>query len=265
MAAKAFRIALVWFLLAACLNLPGNAEHAQAQTQRADLKVAAAADLSSALKEIGEHCERKTGVRLRLSLGSSGMLTQEIQNGAPFDIFLSADMDYPHQLIAAGAADAGSLSQYAVGKLVLWVPPDSRLNLEHQGMNALLDLSVKKIAIADPQHAPYGRAAVAALKHAGLYDRVKDRLVTGENVAQAAQFVESGNAQAGFVALAHAVAPGMQGKGRYWEVPSVDYPPLAQGAVILTRSEHKQEAAEFLDCLKSKEVSEILRRYGFTK
>jgi molybdate transport system substrate-binding protein len=230
-----------------------------------DLSVAAAADLSSALKQLAANYEQKTGVRLKLSFGSSGMLTQELQNGAPFDVFLSADMDYPRQLVAAGLAQGDSLTQYARGKLVLWTPSDSQLDLQHQGMNVLLDSSVKKIAMANPQHAPYGRAAMAALKHSGLYDRVKDRLVMGENVAQAAQFVESGNAQVGFVALAHARALGMSGNGKYWEVPAAEYPPLEQGAVILTRSQHKREAADFLRYLGSTEASELLRKYGFTK
>jgi molybdate transport system substrate-binding protein len=132
-------------------------------------------------------------------------------------------------------------------------------------MNVLLDPSVKKIAIANPQHAPYGRAAMAALKHSGLYDRIKDRLVMGENVAQAAQFVESGNAQAGFVALAHARALEMSGKGKYWQIPADDYPPLDQGAIILNHSQHKQQAAEFLKYLGSAEASELLQKYGFTK
>ena len=159
----------------------------------------------------------------------------------------------------------GSTFTYGVGRLALWVPNRSSLDLDKIGMNALLDDSIRKIAIANPQHAPYGRAAVAALKHAGLYDRVRDRLVTGENVAQAAQFVESGNAQAGFVALAHAVAPGMQGKGKYWEIPAQDYPPLAQGAVVLTRSPHRKEAAAFLEYLLSKEASGVLQKYGFAR
>ena len=166
--------------------------------------------------------------------------------------------------VAAGDADGASLYQYAVGKLVLWVPADSSLDVEHQGMNILLDPSVKKIAIANPQHAPYGRAALAAVKHAGLYDRIADRLVLGENVSQAAQFVESGNAQAGFVALAHAVAPAMRGKGKYWQVPEEFYPPLAQGAVVLLHSQHKKEAADFLEYIKTKESADLLRKYGFT-
>lgn len=255
-------------LLVACTLLgicaSANVAHAQEQMKTASLAVAAAADLSSALKEIAEDYERKTKVGLKLSFGASGMLTQEIQNGAPFDLFLSADMDYPRQLIAAGAAEPESLRQYAQGKLVLWVPADSQLDL-HQGVKVLLDASVKKVAIANPQHAPYGRAALAVLKRANLYDQIKDRLVTAENVAQAAQFVESGNAQAGFVALAHAVAPGMQAKGKYWEIPDDDYPPLLQGAIIVAHSRQKKEARSFLEYLTSDEGSAVLRKYGFEK
>src|SRR3954452_10338379 len=240
-------------MFAAILILGSPLPSSRAQT--AELTVAAAADLSSALPEIGQAYEKKTGIKLKFSFGASGAIAQQIHNGAPFDIFFSADTDYPKQLIAGGEADAASLHEYAIGNLVLWVPAESPLDVGQKGMDILLDASVKKIAIANPQHAPYGRAAVAALKHAGLYDRVRDRLVTGENVAQAAQFVESGNAQAGFVALAHAVAPGMQGKGKYWEIPAQDYPPLAQGAVVLIRSPHRKEAAAFLEYLLSKEAS----------
>jgi molybdate transport system substrate-binding protein len=237
---------------------------AQETKNAPELVVAAAADLSTVLKEISDGYERKTGMRVKLSFGASGALTQQIQNGAPFDLFFSADMDYPRQLISAGEADKDSLYQYAVGKLVLWVPADSPLDVEQKGINVLLDPFVKKIAIANPQHAPYGRAAVAALKHAGLYDQVADKLVLGENVAQAAQFIESGNAQAGFVALAHTIAPAIQGKGKYWEVPLDAYPPLAQGVVVISRSRHKKEAAEFIDYIKTKEAGDLLKRYGFT-
>jgi molybdate transport system substrate-binding protein len=229
-----------------------------------ELAVAAAADLSSALKDVADTFEKKTGVNVKLSFGASGALTQQIQNGAPFDVFFSADMDYPRQLIAGGQADGASLYQYAVGKLVLWVPADSPLDVEHKGMSVLLDPTVKKIAIANPEHAPYGRAAVAALKHAGLYDQVVDRLVEGENISQAAQFAESGNAQVGFVALAHAAAPTMRGKGKFWEVPAEYYPALAQGVVVISRSSHKKEAAEFVEYVKTKEAAETLRKYGFT-
>jgi molybdate transport system substrate-binding protein len=251
-------------LVAACISCSTPRLLAQETKKAGELVVAAAADLSAALKEIGDIYETKTGVTMKLSFGASGALTQQIQNGAPFDIFFSADMEYPRQLIASGDADGASLYQYAVGKLVLWVPEDSPLDVEHKGMEVLLDPSVIKIAIANPQHAPYGRSAVAALKHAGVYDRVANRLVQGENVSQAAQFVESGNAQAGFVALAHAVAPAMSGKGKYWEVPADAYAPMAQGVVVLSRSQHKKEAASFVEYMKTKEASELLQKYGFT-
>lgn len=250
--------------LALFLSLTSLHSWPQEAKASAELVVAAAADLSSALKEVADLYQKKTGARVRLSFGASGALTQQIQNGAPFDIFFSADMDYPRQLIAGNQADANSLYQYATGKLVLWVPADSPLDPDHAGIRTLLDPSVKKIAIANPQHAPYGRAAVAALQHAGIYDQVSGRLVMGESVAQAAQFAESGNAQVGFVALAHAVAPGMKGKGRYWEVPADYYPALAQGVVIVSHAQHKQEAADFLDFIKSREIEQIFQRYGFT-
>jgi len=230
----------------------------------AELLVAAAADLNPALNEIAQQFEKKTGVHVKLSFGASGALTQQIQNGAPFDLFFSADTDYPKQLIRSGQADAASLYEYSLGKLVLWVPASSPLDIEHKGMEALLDPSVKKIAIANPQHAPYGRAAVAALKHAGLYDRLSDRFVVGENVSQAAQFAESGNAQAGFVALAHALSPAIKNTGRFWIVPADYYPPLQQAVVIVTRSRHKKEAGDFLEYLKTKDAADLLRKYGFT-
>jgi molybdate transport system substrate-binding protein len=236
----------------------------RAQAVGREINVAAAADLSSALQEVANNYEKRTGVTVNLSFGASGALTQQIQNGAPFDIFFSADMDYPRQLIAAGQADAATLYRYAVGRLVLWVPKDSPLDVEHKGIDVLLDPSVKKIAIGNPQHAPYGRAAAATLKHYGLYEKVSDRLVLGENIAQAAQFVESGNAQVGFVALAHVAAPAMQGKGKYWIVPSDAYPPLDQGVVLISHSAHQQDAAAFLEYVKSPEAAAVLKRYGFS-
>ena len=235
-------------------------------TESADreINVAAAADLSSALQEVATNYENRTGVKVKLSFGASGALTQQIQNGAPYDLFFSADMDYPRLLIAGGQAESATLYRYAVGRLVLWVPVDSPLDVEHKGIDVLLDPSVKKIAIANPQHAPYGRAAAATLKHYDLSEKVSDRLVLGENISQAAQFVESGNAQVGFVALAHAVAPAMQGKGRYWMVPADAYPPLDQGVVVVSHSPHAQDAAAFLEYVKTAEVAAVLRRYGFS-
>jgi len=247
-----------------CLALISTRSWTQENKAVPELLIAAAADLNPALHDIAQQYEKKSGIRIKLSFGASGGLTQQIENGAPFDLFFSADMDYPKHLIADGQADAASLHQYSLGRLVLWVPANSPLDLERQGMAVLVDGSVKKIAIANPEHAPYGRAAVAALKHAGLYDRLSDRFVMGENVSQAAQFAESGNAQAGFVALAHALSPAVKSLGKFWVVPADYYPPLEQGVVILSRSQHKKEAADFLRYLKTKDASDVLRKYGFT-
>ena len=254
----------ILFSLIAFLTLVFGSMLPQVQAAEREINVAAAADLSAALQEIAANYQKRTGVVVKLSFGASGALTQQIQNGAPFDVFFSADMDYPRQLIAGGQAESATLYRYAVGQLVLWVPKDSPLDVEHKGMDVLLDPSVKKISMANPQHAPYGRAAAAALKHYGLYEKVSDRLVLGENVSQAAQFVESGNAQAGFVALAHVTAPAMQSKGKYWLVPSEAHPPLDQGVILLSHSPHAEDAAAFLGFVKTEEAAGILRRYGFS-
>jgi molybdate transport system substrate-binding protein len=230
----------------------------------AEISIAAAADLSSVLPELAANYQKQTGTMVRLSFGSSGNLTQQIKNGAPFDLFFSADEDYPKQLVQAGLAESSSLQRYARGQLVLWVPAESPLDTQHRGLEALLDPSVQKVAIANPQHAPYGRAAEAALKRAQLYEKIASKLVLGENVSQAAQFVESGNAQAGLIALSHALAPGIKDKGRYWVIPADSYPELNQAAVVLTRSQHKKEAAGFLDYLKSSEPRAVLQRFGFS-
>lgn len=229
-----------------------------------EITAAAAADLSAALPEIAAKYKAETGRDVKLSFGASGNLTTQIRNGAPFDVFFSADEDYPKQLIDAGLADKATLYRYAVGRLVLWVPNDSPLDLQKLGMQALLDPSVKKISIANPQHAPYGRAAEAALRHFGIYDQVSSRLVLGENISQAAEFVESGNAQAGLVALSHALAPAMKSNGRYWSVPLDAYPTLNQAVVVLTSSKQQGAAQKFLEFLRSAEATALLKSYGFS-
>jgi molybdate transport system substrate-binding protein len=228
------------------------------------ITVAAAADMNAVLPELAARYTKQTGRVVKLSFGSSGNLTNQIRNGAPFDVFFSADEEYPKQLVADGLAVGDSLYRYAVGRLVLWVPKESALDLQKLGMMALLDASVKKIAIANPQHAPYGRAAEAALKDSGIYDQVAARLVLGENVAQAAQFVESGNVQAGLIALSHALAPSMKKKGRYWTVPLDSYPTLNQAAVVLSRSKHQAAARKFLEFVRAPEPTSLLEEYGFS-
>lgn len=228
-----------------------------------EVVIAAASDLNFAFKELVQAFEQKTGHRVKLSLGSSGNFFSQIQNGAPYDLYFSADIRYPQKLIESGQAAAGSLYTYAVGRIVLWVPAGSPVAVEHKGLEALLDSSIKKIAIANPKHAPYGRAAVAALDKTGLYERVKERLVFGENISQAAQFVESGAADAGIIALSLALAPSMKAAGRYGEIPADLHPPLEQGAVQLTGARHAPVAAAFLDFLRGAEGQGIMRRYGF--
>ncbi|MGA7687176.1 MAG: molybdate ABC transporter substrate-binding protein [Terriglobales bacterium] len=229
-----------------------------------EITVAAASDMSAALPEIVAAFTKKTGQTVKLSFGASGTLTNQIRNGAPFDIFFSADESYPQQLIDEGLASGSTLYRYAVGRLVLWVPKDSPLDLAKLGMKALLEPSVKKISIANPTTAPYGRAAAGALRHFGIYDQVSDKLVIGENISQAAQFVESGNAQAGLVALSHALAPAMKNKGRYWLVPLDAYPTLNQAAVVLSKSKQQGAARAFLEFLRSPEATSLLASHGFT-
>ena len=245
-------------LLALLLLLTGSFASAQ------EITVAAAADMSAALPQLVEAYTKKTGRTVKLSFGASGNLTNQIRNGTPFDVFFSADEEYPQQLISEGLASKDTLYRYAIGRLVLWVPNDSPLDLSKIGIQALLDPSVKKISIANPATAPYGRAAAAALRHFGIYDQVSSRLVLGENVSQAAQFVESGNAQAGLIALSHALAPAMKDKGRYWTVPLDAYPTLNQAAVVLSRSKQGDAARRFLEFLRSPEAASLLSSYGFS-
>jgi len=229
-----------------------------------EITVAAAADMNAVLPALAARYTKQTGQVVKLSFGSSGNLSNQIRNGAPFDVFFSADEEYPKQLVADGLALRDSLHRYAVGRLVLWVPSKSTLDLRRLGMTALLDPSIKKCAIANPQHAPYGRAAEAALKHFGIYDQVAAKLVLGENVAQAAQFVESGNAQAGLIALSHALAPAMKNKGRYWTVPLDSYPTLNQAAVVLAGSKSQAAARTFLEFVRAPEATSLLEEYGFS-
>jgi molybdate transport system substrate-binding protein len=228
-----------------------------------ELTVAAAADLNYALKDLAARYEQKTGAKVTLSFGSSGNLFSQIQSGAPFDLFFSADEQYPQKLAAADLMDRTSLRNYALGHLVLWTPNATGLDPQKLKMDLLLQPSVKRIAIANPQHAPYGRAAIAALEHYGLKDKLASKLVFGENISQAAQFVQSGNAQAGLIALSLAMSPAMKDAGKYWELPSDSYPELRQAAGIVSSSKHKPVAQAFLTYITSPEGAAVLEQYGF--
>jgi molybdate transport system substrate-binding protein len=232
-------------------------------TNAQEIRVAAAADLQFALDELDAQYEKQTGKKIDVSYGSSGNFFAQIQNGAPFDLLLSADIEYPRKLEAAGLAEPGTLYEYAVGRIVIWMPADARPDLAKLGWKALLEPGVERIAIANPEHSPYGRAAVAALRSAGVYEQVRRRLVYGENIAQAAQFVASGSAQAGILALSLAVSPPMRA-GKRWEIPADMYPPIEQGAIILKSAKDKEGARAFLAFLKSDGGRKILESYGFS-
>jgi molybdate transport system substrate-binding protein len=246
---------LTWLLIA----------HASAQTP---LRVAAAADLEPVLPPILAEFEHSTGIHTDVTYKASAMLTTEIENGAPFDLFLSADLSYPKRLIdaaladAAGSADSTTPITYAKGTLVLWERKDSRL--PPPSLELLHNPRLKSLAIADPTRAPYGRAAVAALKSLRLYEALKPRIVTAENIAQTAQFVDSGNADAGLISLTSALTPRLASTGSYFLIPRDLYPPIEQGAVIVSNTRQRAAAHKFLDFLLSPPIQAQLARSGLT-
>ena len=223
------------------------------------LRVAAAADLQPVLPVLAAEYERATGVKLVVSYGSSSTLATQILNGEPMDIFLGADFVFPEKVVAAGLADTTSPVAYARGTLVLWARKDSPL--QPLSMERLTDPRVKTIAIANELHAPYGRAAVSALKRLKLYDAVAPHLVVAENIAQTAQFVESGNAQLGLISLTAASSEHFKEIGTYVLVPTL-YPEIRQCAVVMEKSERRAEAHAFLDWLLSPAVQGSLQKLG---
>ena len=239
------------------------ADRASAAEQGA-VRVAAAADLKFAMDEILEAFRREhAAIGVQVTYGSSGNFYAQLSNRAPFDIFFSADVDYPRRLIRQGVAFADSEFLYGIGRLVVWVPRASPIDVEKLGMQALLSPSVRRIAIANPRHAPYGRAAEAAMKSLGVYDRVKNRLVLGDSVMQTAQFVESGGAELGIISHSIALAPRLRDNGRFWEVPIDAYPRREQGGVILSWAQDRPAAEALRDFVLSEGGRAILRQHGF--
>lgn len=252
---------LKWFLVFPLIISIFLTQH-EVQAQQKEIRIAAAADLKFAMRELSERFEKQTGTKVNLTYGSSGNFFSQMQNGAPFDLFFSADIEYPQKLEAAGLAEPGTLYEYAVGRIVIWTPADAKVNVANQGWKTLLDARVEKIAIANPEHAPYGRAAVAAVQKAGIYESVKAKLVYGENISQAAQFVQSGNAQAGIVAMSLAASPPMRA-GKRWEIPAEMHPAIEQGAIVLKDAQNKEAARVFLEFVRSTTGRAILAEYGF--
>lgn len=227
------------------------------------IRVAAAADLKFAFPDLIaafqiEHPE----IQVEATFGSSGSFFAQLSNQAPFDLFLSADMGYPRKLIEQGYAEKNSEFQYAVGHVGLWVRNESTLAPDKIGVEVLKDPTVQKIALANPKHAPYGRAAEAALKTLNVYDQVEGRLVFGENVAQASQFAESGAAEVGLIAQSLAVSSALRDKGRFWPFPEDSYPELEQGGIVLKWAQDPSACGQFRDFLLSDSGRAVLRRYG---
>ncbi|MEO8594817.1 MAG: molybdate ABC transporter substrate-binding protein [Candidatus Solibacter sp.] len=246
---RAVSLLVVWF--AVCLAACGRAPNGR------KLTIAAASDLNFALAEVATtfraaHPE----IELAVNYGSSGSFYAQIENRAPFDLFLSADVEYPRKLAAAGFGKADSIFTYGIGRIVVWVPAGSKLD----PAEALGSPEVKHLAIANPRHAPYGRAAEAALSSLGVYHAMSSRLVLGENISQTLQFVQSGAADAGVVALSLALAPAARAAGRYWEIPVSAYPRMEQGGIILKDSE---AARAFRAFLLSSDGRRILKQFGF--
>jgi len=226
------------------------------------LRVAAAADLEPVLPKILTQFEQSTGIDAETTYQASAALTAQIQNGAPFDLFLSADLSYPKRLIDAGLADSSAPVTYASGTLVLWARKDSKL--PPPSIELLRNPGLRRLAVANPDRAPYGRAAVSTLTSLKIYDAIKSRLVTAQNIAQAAQFVDSGNADAGLISLTSALTPRLSESGTYFVLPRDLYPPIDQGAVVLKGSSQRTEAHKLLDYLLSAPVQAQLAKAGLT-
>jgi molybdate transport system substrate-binding protein len=230
---------------------------------RGRVRVAAAADLNVAMNDVVSRFSAAHDVDVTISYGSSGTFYAQLLNQAPFDVFLSADLNYPNQLAARGLTVPQSEFTYAIGRLVLWAPAASPLDIQHLGLRALTDRSLAHVAIANPEHAPYGRAAVAAMQAAGVYDNVRAKVVMGENVAQALQFAQSGAADAAIVARSLAVASKVKGAGITFDVPPAMHPRMDQGGVILKWATDVEAARALRGFLLNADGRAILERSGF--
>ena len=248
----------VWCVMLLALGLTSGGPTA-VRAQGKELKVAAAADLQPVMPAFSAAYQKKTGVKLVVSFGSSSALTSQIINGAPFDVFLAADFSFPEKVVAAGLAAETSAVPYARGTLVLWTRKDSPL--QPLNMELLTDPRVTRIAVADEFHAPYGAAAYAAMRQMKTLDALKPKLVVAENIAQTAQFVVSGNAQVGFLSLTSAQTPQLKEVGNYVLVPFV-YPQIRQCAVVMKNSPRVEDGKAFLTWMTSPEVQSHLKDFG---
>lgn len=224
-----------------------------------EITIAAAADLKFAMDElVAAYQQIHTGAQVDVVYGSSGKFHTQIRNGAPFDLYFSADIAYPHALAEAGFA-ASDVTPYAFGRIVLW---SASRDTSRMTLADLADHGIKRIAIANPRHAPYGKRTEEALRAAGLWESVEGKLVYGESIAHAAQFVQTGNAQVGIIALALALSPQLAGQGGYWLIPDELHTPLEQGFIITRQAEGNAEALRFADYMGSQPARAVMQRYG---
>jgi len=243
-------------LLTGCSSRPSD---------KLDFTIAAASDLRYAMDKLAPRFQaRHPQVTVKVSYGSSGQFSQQIAHGAPYDVFCSADLAYPRSLAAKGLTLPGSEFIYGIGRIVIWAPSESPLDVEQRGFDSLRDSAIRYIAIANPAHAPYGKAAVAALQTAGMYEGLKGKFAFGESVSATLQYVQRGSAEVGIVALALALAPPVRETGRYWEIPLESYPRLEQGGAIIKSTKHAAVAQDFRLFMLSEEARAILDRYGFS-
>jgi len=228
------------------------------------VRVAAATDLRSCLDALADAFQRDhPNVDIAPTFGASGTLLTQLKSGLESDLYLSADVAYAHDLAAAGLAAPEDVFESGLGRLVVWVRNESPLDVARLGADALVDPAVRRIAIANPVHAPYGRAAQAALVALGLHERVKDKLAVGQSAAQAAQYVESGAAEVGFLPMALAKGTRLSERGRFWVVPADAHPPIRHGGAIHARAIDREATVAFRDFLLAEKGREILLRYGF--
>jgi len=243
---------LAWMsVLLLSLSLPAHAEK---------ITIAAAADLKFALDEmIAAFPLNPSTDEVAVTYGSSGKFFTQIQQGAPFDLYFSADIALPRTLAKNGFA-ASDVTPYAVGRLVLW---SAHRDAAKMTLASLTDPQITRIAIANPQHAPYGQRAEEALRAADVWPQIAPKLVYGENIAQAAQFVQTGNAQVGLIALSLALSPPLASQGGYWLIPDTLHQPLEQGFIITRRAANSALAHRFADYLRTPSARAVLARYGF--
>jgi molybdate transport system substrate-binding protein len=225
--------------------------------------IAAASNLRFAMHEIcHDFQEENSSILTKVSYGSSGNFFAQISQGAPFDIFFSADATYPELLEKESLTVTETQKVYAVGKIVLWIPKGSKVDSD-KGLQAVISPRVTKLAIANPRHAPYGRAAEESLRYYGLWEKVEGKLIYGENISQTAQFVHTGAADAGIVALSLAISPKMLHEGRYWVIPDESHSDIEQIYVVLKKGKGKKSIKKFLDFIHGEKGGKILSRYGF--